>query len=96
MTKTEEEKKRRVAKFKTISVKFPVSDVGRIPGNASRFFRVAGYKELDRIEKKDWKPKNPYAKKLWAMRQKYIQSGGELLDLDGINREIKERRGGLA
>jgi hypothetical protein len=37
--------------------------------------------------------RTPLAKKLWALRQKIIESGVLLLDWDDIEREVQERRG---
>ncbi len=89
MTKTEEKK------TKTISVKFPVRDLHKIPGNFSQFFRDAAYEKFKRMEQPKWKPKTALGKKLMMARQKFIKSGGELLDSDGIARELRERSGGL-
>lgn len=38
----------------------------------------------------------PLAKKLWELRQKLIASGAPLLDWDDIEREVRDRRGGIS
>lgn len=82
---------------KTISIKFPMQDLRKIPDeNVSRFFRDAAYEKIARMQKPTVKHKSPLAKKLLAARQKFIDSGGELLDAEGIARERRERRGGVA
>lgn len=82
---------------KTVSIKIPVQEFARIPkDNVSKFFRDAAREKLAREEQPKWKPKTAYGKKLLALRQKFIDSGGQLVDDDEILREIKERRGGLA
>ena len=82
---------------KTVSIKIPVQEFARIPkDNVSKFFRDAAREKLAREEKPKWKPNTTYGKKLLALRQKFIDSGGRLLDDDEVLREIKERRGGLA
>lgn len=43
-----------------------------------------------------YKPKSEFAKRLAAIREKAISEGLELLDSDGIEREINLRRGELA
>jgi hypothetical protein len=40
-------------------------------------------------------PKTELVKKLLALRRKYLENGGTLLDLEGIANEVKSRRGGL-
>ncbi len=79
---------------KTISIKFPLKDLPKIPEkNISKFFREAAYEKIERIKKPEWKPKTPHGEKLWALRKKFITSGGELLDAPGISRELKNRSG---
>ena len=82
----------------TVSFKLPTSDLQRIPArNRSEFYREAIREKLERQSaKSNWKPKTAAAKKMAALRARYIANGGELLDTDGIAAEIRERRGGLA
>ena len=81
---------------KTVSIKLPVQEFARIPkDNVSRFFREAAREKLEREKPPLWKPKTAHGKKLWALRQKYIAAAGETLDAHGIDRELKERSGGL-
>ncbi len=40
-----------------------------------------------------YEPRTPLGKKLIALRRAYIEEGGELLDWEGIQREVAERRG---
>jgi hypothetical protein len=37
----------------------------------------------------------PLAKKLWEIRQRIVASGVPLLDWDDIEREVRQRRGGV-
>jgi len=39
-------------------------------------------------------PQTPLGRRLWQIRQRIVESGGPLLDWDGIEREVAERRGG--
>jgi hypothetical protein len=43
----------------------------------------------------DFKPKTELGKKLWAARKRIVASGEELLDWDGVHREVMSRRSGL-
>jgi hypothetical protein len=40
-------------------------------------------------------PKTQLGRDLWAIRQRIVASGAELLDWDGIHRELMSRRGGV-
>ncbi len=40
-------------------------------------------------------PRTPLGKKLVELRRAHIEAGGELLDWEGIQREVAERRGGV-
>jgi len=40
-------------------------------------------------------PRTPLGKKLVELRRAHIEAGGELLDWEGIQREVSERRGGV-
>lgn len=60
-------------------------------------------KTLDKAKKKthtdhpesatDFKPKTALGKRLWALRQKYIAEGGELLNWDELEKEVALRKG---
>jgi len=41
-------------------------------------------------------PRTPLGKKLVELRRAYLEEGGELLDWEGIRREVAERRGGVS
>jgi len=43
----------------------------------------------------EFSPKTPLGKRLWEIRKKYVASGEPLLDWDEIEKEVKERRGGV-
>ncbi len=45
-------------------------------------------------ELKAYVPRTPLGRKLVELRRAHIESGGELLDWQGIEREVAERRGG--
>ena len=82
--------------LKLLSVKLPLSDVRRIPGNRSEFVRQAVAEKLARQSGPGWKPKTPTGRKLLKLRNQFLAQGGELLDADGIAEELRQRRGGLA
>lgn len=39
-------------------------------------------------------PQTPLGERLWQIRQRIVDSGEPLLDWEGIEREVAERRGG--
>ena len=83
--------------LQAVAVKIPQSDLRRIPeANRSEFIRSAVSEKLARQPACEWKPKTAMGKRLLALRAKFIRSGGELLDSEGIANELKQRRGGLA
>jgi hypothetical protein len=82
--------------LKVFSVKLPLSDVRRIPGNRSEFVRQAVAEKLARESGPAWQPKTATGRKLLKLRQQFLAQGGELLDSDGIAEELRQRRGGLA
>ena len=85
------------ASLQAVTVKIPRSDLRRIPEpNRSEFIRSAISEKLARQPASQWKPKTAMGRKLVALREKFIRSGGELLDSEGIASELKRRRGGLA
>ena len=85
------------AALQPVTVKIPLSDLLRIPErNRSKFIRSAVSEKLARQSAPAWKPKTGTGRKLLALREKFIQRGGELLDSEGIAQELRERRGGLA
>ena len=85
------------SRLQAVTVKIPLSDLRRIPeANRSEFIRSAVSEKLVRQPASGWKPKTATGRKLLALREKFIRSGGELLDSEGIANELKQRRGGLA
>lgn len=90
--------RRVIEKLVTVSFKLPVSDLRRIPTrNRSRFYREAIRNELERkAGGPQWTPKTAAAKRMAALRARYVAGGGELLDAEGIAAEVRKRRGGLA
>ena len=83
--------------LQAVTVKIPLSDLRLIPeANRSGFIRAAVSEKLARQPASAWKPKTATGRKLLALREKFIRSGGELLDSEGIANELKQRRGGLA
>jgi len=82
--------------LKLLSVKLPLSDVRRIPGNRSEFVRQAVAEKLARQSSPAWQPRTPTGRKLLRLREQFLARGGELLDADGIADELRRRRGGLA
>ncbi len=81
--------------LKMISVKLPVSDVRKIRGNRSEFVRKAVSEKLAREAGPEWRPKTGLGGELLKLRQQFIAEGGELLDSEGIARELRSRRGGV-
>jgi Arc/MetJ-type ribon-helix-helix transcriptional regulator len=81
---------------KLLSVRLPLSDVRRIPGNRSEFVRDAVAEKLARESRPDWRPKTATGRKLLKLRSQFLARGGEMLDADGIAEELRQRRGGLA
>jgi hypothetical protein len=82
--------------LKVLSVKLPLSDVRRIPGNRSEFVRQAVAEKLAREPGPAWRPKTATGRKLLKLRSQFLAQGGELLDADGIAEELRQRRGGLS
>ena len=82
--------------LKVLSVKLPLSDVRRIPGNRSEFVRQAVAEKLARESGPAWRPKTATGRKLLKLRNQFLAQGGELLDADGIANELRQRRGGLS
>ena len=83
--------------LQAVTVKIPLSDLRRIPeANRSKFIRSAISEKLARQPVPEWRPKTATGRKFLALREKFIRSGGELLDSEGIADELKQRRGGLA
>lgn len=44
----------------------------------------------------DYQPRTELGKRLLALRQAYVASGGRLLTADALDEEIRSRRGGVA
>jgi hypothetical protein len=82
--------------LKVLSVRLPLSDLRRIPGNRSEFVRQAVSEKLARESGPDWRPKTATGRKLLKLRNQFVAQGGELLDADGIAQELRQRRGGLS
>jgi hypothetical protein len=82
--------------LKVLSVKIPLSDMRRIPGNRSEFVRQAVSEKLARASSPAWRPKTDTGRKLLKLRRQFMAQGGELLDAEGIAEELRQRRGGLA
>ncbi len=81
--------------LKVLSVKLPLSDVRRIPGNRSEFVRQAVAEKLSRQSGPAWRPKTATGRKLLKLRNRFLAQGGELLDAEGIAEELRQRRGGV-
>jgi hypothetical protein len=81
--------------LRVLSVKLPLADVRRIPGNRSRFVRQAVAEKLARESGPAWRPKTATGRKLLKLRNQFLAQGGELLDSNGIAHELRQRRGGL-
>jgi len=82
--------------LKVLSVKLPLADVRRIPGNRSKFVRQAVAEKLARESGPAWRPKTATGRKLLKLRNQFVAQGGELLDAQGIADELRRRRGGLS
>ena len=50
--------------------------------------------ETQEVREKNPVPQTPLGKRLWQIRQRIVDSGEPLLDWEGIEREVAERRGG--
>lgn len=48
----------------------------------------------ERHDTPEYVPRTPLGQRLWQIRQEVLQSGESLLDWDGVEREVAERRGG--
>ncbi len=80
-----------------LSVKFPARIVERLPKeDRSRFIRDAVEEKLEREKTTGWKPQTATGRKLAALRAEMLARGGDTLDAEGIARELRERRGGVA
>jgi len=82
--------------LQVVSVKLPLADVRRIPGNRSEFVRKAVAEKLAREPAPTWRPKTATGRKLLKLRKRFLAEGGELLDAEGIAEELALRRGGLS
>jgi len=83
--------------LQAVTVKIRLSDLRRIPEkNRSKFIRAAVSEKLARQPAPAWTPRTETGRKLLALRNQFIRSGGELLDSEGIAEEVRQRRGGLA
>jgi hypothetical protein len=82
--------------LKVLSVKLPLSDLRRIPGNRNEFVRQAVAEKLAREAGPPWRPKTATGRKLLELRNQFLAQGGDLLDAEGIAEELRQRRGGLS
>jgi hypothetical protein len=82
--------------LKALSVKRPLADVRRIPGNRGKFVRQAVAEKLARQSAPAWKPKTATGRRMLQLRNQFLAQGGELLDAEGIAAELRQRRGGLS
>jgi hypothetical protein len=58
--------------------------------------RKAGASKKQQIGKDiSFTPRTELGRDLWAIRQRIVASGVQLLDWDGIHRELMSRRGGV-
>lgn len=48
------------------------------------------------LQEEEFHPRSPLGRELWKIRRRVIASGEPLLDWEGLEREIAERRGGSA
>jgi hypothetical protein len=46
------------------------------------------------LQEEEFHPRSPLGQKLWEIRRRVIESGEPLLDWEGLERELAERRGG--
>ena len=44
----------------------------------------------------EFHPKTDFEWSLWRARQEFLRSGDPMLDADGLERELAERRGGVS
>lgn len=69
--------------------------------------KIAGWQESDTEEtdaaqeptvpvEEEFQPRTPLGRRLWELRKQIVASGEPLLDRDGIEREVAERRGGVS
>jgi hypothetical protein len=79
--------------LQAVIVKIPLSDRRRIPeADRSEFIRSAVSEKLGGQPVCKWQPQTATGRKLLALRERFIRSGGELLDSEGIANELKQRR----
>ncbi len=50
--------------------------------------------EPEEMREREYVPQTSLGQRLWQIRQRIVESGEPLLDWDGIEREVAERRGG--
>lgn len=82
--------------LKVLSVKLPLSDVRRISVNRSEFVRQAVAEKLARESGPAWRPKTATGRKLLKLRSQFLAQGGELLDADGIAKELGRMENGVS
>lgn len=86
----------RMTNTQILSVRVPVDMLERIDaqsgGRRSRFIREALEERLGR-DAEAFTPRTAMGRKLAALRQRGLDSGSRLLDLEEVNREVARRRG---
>jgi hypothetical protein len=50
--------------------------------------------DAEEVRETGYIPETPLGQRLWQIRQRIVESGEPLLDWEGIEREVAERRGG--
>ena len=86
-----------MTKTKLLSVKVPMELYHAMPGahkGRSRFIISALKEKISREESK-WKPRTERGRRLAALLKKGVAERGAPLDAGEIERELRERRGGL-
>jgi hypothetical protein len=82
------------SELQIVTVKLPKAELRRFPPGQSRsdFIRAAVSEKLEKSGKPRWQPKTALGRKLLSLSERFE---GELLDSNGIAKELRERRGGL-
>jgi hypothetical protein len=50
--------------------------------------------DAEEVRETEYVPQTPLGRRLWQIRRRIVESGEPLLDWEGIEREVAERRGG--
>jgi hypothetical protein len=51
---------------------------------------------LSNPPEEEFHPRTPLGRRLWEIRKQVVESGEPLLDREDLEREVAERRGGVA